>query len=76
LAAARSAPGSGRGRTRASQDGQSARREAERAGRICEEKEPPIRRFGQRHRIACHIAPEELERVDPVIVLADKEAAG
>jgi peptide/nickel transport system ATP-binding protein len=44
-------------------------------GKICEEEAPPIRRFGEGHRIACHIAPEELERMEPVIVLGDKEAA-
>jgi peptide/nickel transport system ATP-binding protein len=44
-------------------------------GKICEEQEPPIRVFGRGHKIACHIAPEELERMDPVITLADKEAA-
>jgi hypothetical protein len=30
--------------------------------------------FGRGYRIACHIAPEDLERMDPVIVLADKRA--
>jgi peptide/nickel transport system ATP-binding protein len=44
-------------------------------GKICEEQEPPIRVFGRSHKIACHIAPEDLERMEPVIVLADKEAA-
>ncbi len=46
-------------------------------GRICEEQEPPIRVFGKGHKIACHIAPEELMKMEPVIVLADngKEAA-
>jgi peptide/nickel transport system ATP-binding protein len=44
-------------------------------GKICEEQEPPIRVFGRGHKIACHIAPEELERMDPVIVLGAKEAA-
>jgi peptide/nickel transport system ATP-binding protein len=46
-------------------------------GRICEEQEPPIRVFGQGHKIACHIAPEELMKMEPVIVLAGdgKEAA-
>jgi peptide/nickel transport system ATP-binding protein len=44
-------------------------------GKICEEQEPPIRTFGRGHKIACHIAPEELERMEPVIVLAGKEAA-
>jgi hypothetical protein len=31
--------------------------------------------FGRGHRIACHIAPEDLERMEPVIVLAGKEPA-
>jgi peptide/nickel transport system ATP-binding protein len=44
-------------------------------GRICEEQAPPIRRFGSGHNIACHIAPEDLLRMEPVIVLGDKEAA-
>jgi peptide/nickel transport system ATP-binding protein len=44
-------------------------------GRICEVEEPPIRIFGTGHRIACHIEPEELERMDPVITMGAKEAA-
>jgi peptide/nickel transport system ATP-binding protein len=44
-------------------------------GRICEEQEPPIRTFGRGHKIACHIAPEDLLRMEPVIVLAGKEPA-
>jgi peptide/nickel transport system ATP-binding protein len=44
-------------------------------GPICEEQEPPIRVFGKGHRIACHIAPDELERMDPVIVMGAKAAA-
>jgi peptide/nickel transport system ATP-binding protein len=44
-------------------------------GRICEEQEPPIRNFGAGHKIACHIAPEELLRMEPVIVLGDQDAA-
>jgi peptide/nickel transport system ATP-binding protein len=44
-------------------------------GRICEEEAPPIRSFGRGHRIACHIAPEDLLRMDPVITLGAKEAA-
>jgi hypothetical protein len=39
------------------------------------EEQPPIRVFGRGHKIACHIAPDELERMDPVITLGDKEAA-
>jgi peptide/nickel transport system ATP-binding protein len=46
-------------------------------GKICEEQAPPIREFGRGHKIACHIAPEELMKMEPVIVLAGngKEAA-
>ena len=44
-------------------------------GRICEEQAPPIRVFGRGHKIACHIAPEDLLRMEPVIVLGEKEAA-
>jgi peptide/nickel transport system ATP-binding protein len=38
-------------------------------GPICEEQEPPIRAFGADHKIACHIDPAELERMDPVITM-------
>jgi peptide/nickel transport system ATP-binding protein len=44
-------------------------------GRICEEQAPPIRTFGRGHKIACHIEPDELLRMDPVITLGDREAA-
>jgi peptide/nickel transport system ATP-binding protein len=44
-------------------------------GRICEVEEPPIRTFGTGHRIACHIEPDKLLRMDPVITLGAKEAA-
>ncbi len=44
-------------------------------GTICETEAPPIREFGPGHRIACHIAPEELEAMDPVITMPAKEAA-
>jgi peptide/nickel transport system ATP-binding protein len=44
-------------------------------GKICEEQEPPIREFGRGHKIACHIEPDALERMDPVIVLAERAAA-
>jgi peptide/nickel transport system ATP-binding protein len=44
-------------------------------GRICEVEAPPIRTFGAGHRIACHIAPDELARMDPVITVGAKEAA-
>jgi peptide/nickel transport system ATP-binding protein len=43
-------------------------------GAICEQEAPPIRVFGKGHRIACHITPEELERMEPVIVMGDKAA--
>jgi peptide/nickel transport system ATP-binding protein len=44
-------------------------------GPICEQQEPPIREFGRGHKIACHIAPDELERMDPVITLPERAAA-
>jgi peptide/nickel transport system ATP-binding protein len=44
-------------------------------GKICEEEAPPIRVFGKGHKIACHIAPEDLLRMEPVIVMGPKEAA-
>jgi len=44
-------------------------------GRICETEEPPIREFQPGHRIACHIDPEELEAMEPVITMPAKEAA-
>ncbi len=44
-------------------------------GKICEDQAPPIRVFGKGHKIACHIAPEELLRMEPVIVMGAKEAA-
>ena len=40
-------------------------------GRICEEKAPPVVAFGDGHEIACHLAREDLEAMDPVIVLAE-----
>ena len=44
-------------------------------GKICEEQAPPIRVFGKGHKIACHIAPDDLLRMEPVITMGAKEAA-
>ena len=44
-------------------------------GKICEDEAPPIRVFGKGHKIACHIPPEDLLRMEPVIVMGPKEAA-
>jgi len=44
-------------------------------GTICETEAPPIREFQPGHRIACHIEPEELEAMEPVITMPAKEAA-
>ncbi len=44
-------------------------------GPICEQQEPPIRTFGSGHKIACHIEPEELLRMEPVIKLGERVAA-
>jgi peptide/nickel transport system ATP-binding protein len=39
-------------------------------GRICETEAPPLRRFGPGHTILCHIEPEKLTAMEPVIVTA------
>jgi peptide/nickel transport system ATP-binding protein len=44
-------------------------------GRICETEAPPVREFQPGHKIACHIAPDELEAMEPVITMPAKEAA-
>ncbi len=43
-------------------------------GAICETEAPPIREFGDGHQIACHIAPDELLRTEPVIKMGAPEA--
>lgn len=40
-------------------------------GRICETEAPPLREFGPGHTILCHIPPEELLAVEPVIAVGD-----
>jgi len=37
---------------------------------ICEREEPPLRDFGEGHRIRCHLPPDELRAIEPVITLA------
>jgi len=44
-------------------------------GRICETERPPVREFAGGHRILCHIAPEDLAKMEPVISLAGAPAA-
>jgi len=44
-------------------------------GRICEEEAPPIREFGPSHKIACHIDPEKLKRMEPVFKFEAEMAA-
>ncbi|MFO1039317.1 MAG: ABC transporter ATP-binding protein [Geminicoccaceae bacterium] len=39
-------------------------------GRICETEVPPTRVFGGGHKIDCHLPPEELAAMEPVVVLA------
>ncbi|MEK0081698.1 dipeptide ABC transporter ATP-binding protein [Benzoatithermus flavus] len=39
-------------------------------GKICETEPPPRREFAPGHTILCHIAPEKLAAMDPVIVAA------
>jgi peptide/nickel transport system ATP-binding protein len=46
-------------------------------GAICEREEPPLRRFADGHTILCHIEPEELEALGPVLSFeAQEDAAG
>jgi peptide/nickel transport system ATP-binding protein len=44
-------------------------------GSICETEEPPIIEVSNGHQIACHIAQEELEKVEPVLDLTDYSEA-
>ncbi len=39
-------------------------------GSICETKDPPVVDLGDGHRIACHIPRDELDKMEPVIVLS------
>ena len=39
-------------------------------GSICETKVPPVVDLGDGHRIACHIPRDELDKMEPVIVLS------
>ena len=42
----------------------------------CDVDSPPVRAFGQEHRILCHLEASELERMDPVIsIKTENEAA-
>ncbi len=39
-------------------------------GPICDEQEPPERRFGNGHRIACHLPPADLNKMESVVMQA------
>ena len=41
-------------------------------GRICETEAPPVRQFGSGHQILCHLPPEELLAMEPVIAISDE----
>lgn len=43
-------------------------------GGVCERDEPPVREFPEGHRIRCHIPPEELEAIEPVVTFAEAAA--
>ncbi len=43
-------------------------------GKICEEQAPPVRSFGDGHRLACHIDSSDLEKMEPVIELQESAA--
>ena len=40
-------------------------------GRICETEAPPLREFASGHRILCHLPPEELLAMEPVIAMGE-----
>jgi peptide/nickel transport system ATP-binding protein len=44
-------------------------------GLICETELPPLREFEPGHKILCHIAPEELRKMEPVIATGKKAEA-
>jgi peptide/nickel transport system ATP-binding protein len=44
-------------------------------GDICEREEPPLHRFGDNHRLYCHIPRQELEQIRPVIRYAGEDTA-
>lgn len=48
---------------------------ARKLGKICEDQPPPLRDFGQGHKIACHIESAELEKMDPVIEMQNAASA-
>ena len=41
-------------------------------GRICETEAPPLREFGGGHQILCHLPPDQLLAMDPVIAMSDE----
>ena len=42
-------------------------------GTICDDERPPMQLASETHAIACHIPLEELERIEPVIVVPTRE---
>ncbi|MCO5091855.1 ABC transporter ATP-binding protein [Bosea sp. (in: a-proteobacteria)] len=38
-----------------------------RIGPVCDDETPPVRDFGERHRIACHLPPDDLRAMPPVL---------
>ena len=42
---------------------------------LCDVTPPPVREFADRHNIACHLEPEQLTAMEPVITIAADEAA-
>jgi peptide/nickel transport system ATP-binding protein len=41
-------------------------------GRICETEAPPMREFASGHQILCHLPPEQLLAMEPVIAMSDE----
>ncbi len=43
------------------------------AGKICDDERPPVRMVSDTHAIACHIPLDDLQQVEPVIVVPARE---
>ncbi|MXY38920.1 MAG: ABC transporter ATP-binding protein [Rhodospirillaceae bacterium] len=42
---------------------------------VCDVTAPPVREFADRHNIACHLEPEQLTAMEPVITIEEEQAA-
>ena len=42
---------------------------------MCDTEVPPVRKLTDSHEIKCHLSDEELAKMEPVIKLAENQAA-